>query len=467
MGLAGIGYEYENRRQFDNAADVWKELLEPKDYSSFLAELSQVAPSEISAEDADAFASLLVNQAKVSLSEIVDPRVSIDSSSIVAGTKTNLNVRYRNAAGADIVVWRLNLDEPMKMVRAEKFWQEYGELGALNGLVDTLLRRHFSPNERTAGSQQDAKSKELLNLLKDGGLVGDEVARYSVELESSPKRFDKMTRVDFPVDEPGAYLVEVTATGGNKDAAVVWLRDVAVKREPLEDGCLYLALDAHTGEPLANQTLEFFVVAQNLRDVPRATTTREYTKRTDATGSLFLPYDDVHTRRSLEVFVSVPKEDGGEANAAQCSFVGFQGIWRLYGGKLRLSKSEYVFPNLPARFVKDSSAHFLADQPVYRPSETAEFKFVVGGSDYDTLEEAMWAGQEVDYQTIGPRGDVLAAQRVTLDKHGAYRGSYKIPSDAEPGVYTVQIAQNVELRSVVDYSSEYGLLGTGSFEVQE
>jgi hypothetical protein len=434
--LGQIAREYEARSQFDKAADAWRLILEQKNVPEAQKELAEAA-----------------------LSQILDPRVAVDASSFVAGMKANIILRHRNAVGAEIVVKRLNLAEPMKMVRTEEFWQEYGELGSLNSLVGALLQRQFAPEKMDPNPERDAKLGELLDSLKGLELVGDEVARYSIKLEPSPKHYDKIMRADFPVDEPGAYLVEITANGGKKDVAVVWLRDVAVlgKRDVVVQdnkatfGVRYAAHDGRSGEPLAEQTLEFFIVNLSRTANSYAYTTNESTKQTDKNGSLFFPADEIHRNQSSEILTLAPKDGVDEASAGQCSFKDFQGIWSLDG-----DDSSYSTTNIS-----------LSGQGTYRPNEKAEFKFIVGSSPFNPPEESAWAGQEVEYRIYTQSWEVVLQRRVKLDQFGAYRCFFKFNSSVSPGFYTVLIAKEFQDSGSADYVQCCRWLGPYPFQIME
>jgi hypothetical protein len=164
------------------------------------------------------------------------------------------------------------------------------------------------------------------------------------------------------------------------------------------------------------------------------------------------------------VLVTVPKDGVEKTSAAQTAFIGSQGIWRLRGLPHRKNSGEFYLDN--------SQAFFLADRDVYRPNEKAEFKFIVGGSDYDSPENSMWAGQEVDFQIVGPSGEIVVTKSVTLDKHGAFCESFEIPGDAKPGDYSVQLGlfkdqKDPYLRTSVYFTPGRGLLGIGSIQIAE
>jgi hypothetical protein len=96
----------------------------------------------------------------------------------------------------------LNLDELLKTLHTQEFWQERGNFigdlsgGKMNVIFDQILFKQFVP-ERKSGyiKRADRKFSDWLDAFE---LIGDEVARYSVALEPDPNHYDKITRVDFP-----------------------------------------------------------------------------------------------------------------------------------------------------------------------------------------------------------------------------------------------------------------------------
>ena len=247
--------------------------------------------------------------------------------SVVSGLKTNLYLRFRNANGVKSSS-NGSTSTNLKTLHTQEFWQERGNFigdlsgGKMNVIFDQILFKQFVP-ERKSGyiKRADRKFSDWLDAFE---LIGDEVA---LPVALSPTRITTIKlRVDFPVGEPGAYLVEIAATGGNKDAAIVWLHDFVVAHERLEKGVRCLALDAITGEPLAEQPLEFFVFNRDAKDdVPAI---KEYAKQTDETGALFFLTPNIPNDDAVVVLVTVPKDGAEKTSAAQTAFIGSQGIWR-------------------------------------------------------------------------------------------------------------------------------------------
>ncbi len=84
----------------------------------------------------------------------------------------------------------------------------------------------------------------------------------------------------------------------------------------------------------------------------------------------------------------------------------------------------------------------------------------------------MWAGQEVEFQVVGKNDAALVKQRVTLDQSGAFSGSFDIPADAEPGVYSLLLGSSDGYadrfkKEENQYEPKRGPLGGDSFRIVE
>ena len=423
--LTSLAQEYQNRGQLDKAASCWKQLLEIDNISEYSERIAQA-----------------------SLAQIANPLVAIDSSSSVVGMKADLYIRYRNAVSAEIVVKRLNINDVLKIVCSDQFWQEHRALRNVQSALDLLLRQQFAPEENETATQLNSDETKLLEAFKDVELIGETVVHYTLPLEPDPNHNDKIARLDFAVYEPGAYLVEITAADGNKDAAVMQLHDVAVIRKPFEDGCRYFALDAESGEPLADQRIRLFIVDRYGNEPSSPIMTKTYTKRTDQSGSILFPKTELYPGTSCE-FLAFVLQDGDDAsNAGQIPFMDFH----------RMGSVDDVDDRND--FIRHTRGFFVSDRPVYRPGQKAEFKFIVGTPYYEAPEESQWAGQNADYQIVAPDRAIVVQKRIQFDEFGAFSDSFEIPADANPGVYAIQLAPNLEFNRGSDF-----WLGEGSFQI--
>jgi len=60
--------------------------------------------------------------------------------------------------------------------------------------------------------------------------VGEEVAKWTLELEPRERHFDKRATVTTPLQQPGAYLLTARMAGGNTSHIVIWVSDTASSR---------------------------------------------------------------------------------------------------------------------------------------------------------------------------------------------------------------------------------------------
>ncbi len=418
-----LAREFENRRQLDKALDVWQNLL------SYLTDKEKVRDNE-----------RRIVEAKNAISQIVDPRVRVENSSIVKGSNAKLDLRFRNANNVEIVAKRLNIDAALKEIRSAEFWK-VNRYESVSGLVARILQEEFR------SEQEDAANKSLLKkILGSKKFVGEEVARFKIDLTSDQNHGDKLTSVDLPFHETGAYLVEVAADGGeNKDAVVVWLRNVAFVKKNYEQGARVFVFDARTGAPIANQNVEIFVVKRSWRRDKQEVETREIKKTTDQNGSILLENESISNDGNEQALFVVPAK--GKDKAAQYDFLDFRGLYRVNCGDEAYAQTR---------------AFFISDRPIYRPKQKAEFKFIVGEARYDAPEKSAFANRKLVYRVMDPLWQKVVQKSVTLDANGSFADSFELPEDSKLGCYTVQLAENFK-----EDGSIIMFLGDGTFRIEE
>src|SRR5262249_32817501 len=88
--------------------------------------------------------------------------------------------------------------------------------------------------------------------------VGEETARWSLDLDPRPNHFDRRVTVTTPLQTAGAYLVTAKMDDSNEHRIVGWIADTAIVKKPLANKALYYVADAVTGKPLPKVNVEFF-----------------------------------------------------------------------------------------------------------------------------------------------------------------------------------------------------------------
>lgn len=420
--LSLIAKEYENRRQFDKAADVWRELL------------------DACADNRGSYP----NVAREALDQILNPWGRFDlAASKINGAETVVSYVARNADAVEFVV---------REIDATKLLDEFRQVANSNPVGGKDL---FSPQIEFFLQRQGVEKIAEKYL-------GPEVARRTVEIEPEPGHFNRRNDVALPISRGGLFYVEATAKNSEKTAektsAFFWKPDAAIVSRSTADGEYFYVADALTGAPLANVEAELFVVETSWnRDGNRRTRTARAEKvQTDANGSFVVEKIPgfgglssllkSSSNRYYTVFTFVPS-----VNPNEPARFAYLATHRL-DAQLRRAQN---FTNDEAN--EQARAYFVSDRPLYRPGQKAEFKFWLGTAKYDLPETHLWAGKEVKYSITSPRGDEVKTQTVVLDDFGAFAGSFELPKDAQLGVYNVQIRATNDRR----------WYGGGSFRLEE
>lgn len=418
QALTQIAREYENRRQFDKAADAWREIIE-------LWEKSKLGGA---------------SEAREALAQIVNPwgRFDLDASKI-NGAETVVSYVARNADAVEFVV---------REIDATKLLAEFRQVANSNPVGGKDL---FSPQIEFFLQRQGVEKIAEKYL-------GPEVARRTVEIEPEPGHFNRRHDVALPISRGGLFYVEATAKNSEKTAettsAFFWKPDAAIVSRSTADGEYFYVADALTGAPLANVEAELFVVetSWNRNGNRRTRAARSETVKTDENGSFVvaqIPGFNVESadgRRYYTVFTIVPSANPGEP--ARFAYLSTQRL------DAQLRRAANIANN---ELEAQARAYFVSDRPLYRPGQKAEFKFWLGTAKYDLPETHLWAGKEVKYSITSPRGDELTTKTVVLDDFGAFAGSFELPKDAQLGVYNVQIRATNDRR----------WYGGGSFRLEE
>ncbi|TWT29969.1 alpha-2-macroglobulin family protein [Blastopirellula retiformator] len=265
---------------------------------------------------------------------------------------------------------------------------------------------------------------------QDGGkYVGKPIAEWSVDLAPRENHFDKRVTIAAPLQNAGAYLVKAQMEDGNQVSIVVWIADSVILAKQLDQAKLYYVADAVTGKALPGVNVEFFGYRQdNIRGTNRFNvTTKNFAANTDANGQITIDKSKVDDR--MQWIVMARPEGHGLA------YMGFDGIW--FGQR---HDAEY----------NATKAFLITDRPVYRPDQTANFKFWLGHAQYDKEGPSPFANRQFRVQINDPQGEKVYEKHLTTDEFGGMVGEFPIPADAKLGSYQI-----------------YTDHGGGSFRVEE
>lgn len=378
---------HENRRQYVQAAKEWRENIErfgpgPNDWK------------------------------RQALEQIVGNWGSIEPiGTAVAGRKTDLTFKFRNASRVDFTAQALDVPKLLADVK------------------DYLKR---NPNQLDWNRiTPDNIGYRLVN--DDGAayLVGEPIG-WTQPLEPLAGHYDRRVTVQVPELKGGAYLIESKVADGNATRFILWVADAVLVRKNLDGRLLYWVADAANGTPIGRADLEFF--GYRIEQIDNGnrfrTLTSNFALRADGDGIVLPEARDLSTDYQWMTIARGPDR--------QLAFLGFDGVWTAerYDAQYEATKS----------FV-------ITDRPVYRPGQAMQFKVWVGHAKYDQEGPSPLAGQAVPVTIMDPEGNQVFEAALTADEFGGVASTFEIPEGAKLGQYFIQIG--------------LGEIGGNTFRVEE
>ncbi len=374
---------YQNRRQFAAAAEAWQSAIDKYGKEKWRTE---------------------------ALDQIVKPWVSIESApSQTPVNAASFDLIYRNATGVEFTVRAIDTE------------------ALLNG-IQKLLKRN--------PSTIDWWKLQVENLgyrIAEGDghrYLKDKVAVWREELQPRENHFDARKTITAPAPlPPGAYQIAAKADDGNEARAIIWIADTVLMRKTLtlkdnkntDAQELIIVLDAETGEPVPNAELEIFAWRQeynsagNSRRVDFKTHTTNL--KTDENGCVITPPGLLRTsNRYWEAIVIARTAEG------RFAYTGLSQVWSSTNPRLNQYK-----------------AYGITDRPVYRPSDTVNFKIWSGTASYDAPENSEMAGRRLGVIIQNSRGEEVFNETFTVDDYGGLDGKYELPEDSSLGLYHIAV----------------------------
>lgn len=382
QAMTQLAAEFTNRRQYSTAAEYWRRAIERfGENDNWQDQLDQIVGSWGRFE----------------------PAVSQP-----AGRGAELEFRYRNGRQVEFTAHAIRIDNLLTDVK------EY-----LESNPDQLDWQKLQIDQ--IGMQLVAADKSAY--------LGEEVAKWSLELDPRPDHFDRRITVSTPLEKAGAYLVTAKMADGNTTHIVVWLNDTVLVKKGLGEATYLFVADAVTGEPLPRVNVEFFGYRHDAGRRNRSQiATKNFAEFSDQDGQVSLDDETLSNPFNWLIVARTPE--------GRLAHLGFTNVWYQ-----RRSKSTYAQHKVFA----------ITDRPVYRPNQTVEFKFWIAEAKYDAPDESIYAGKQFEVELHDPRGDKIFSQKYTADAYGGISGSYELSSEALLGTYQLSIPGR----------------GNGSFRVEE
>ncbi len=381
-----LGYILENRRQFPRAADQWRKIIK------------QFRPSPD-------------DHAHFQLQQIVADWGAIEPvRSLAAGQSVEFGFRFRNARQVSFTAHQIHVDKLLADVK------KY--------LLSNPRRLDWQKIQiQNLGWRMVHENQEQY--------VGEQVAKWAVDLEPRANHYDRRVMIETPLDEGGAYLVTSKTGSGNETKVVLWVDNTSIVRKQLSGGSYYFFADARTGDPVAGLDVEFFGFRQDRKENVFEVKTSTFREKSDEHGQVFPNAQQLN--QDFQWLV-VARNDKG-----RLAHLGFSGVWSG-----RYHDEEY---NLTRIFC-------ITDRPVYRPEQKVQFKAWLRKAQYDKENVSQFAGKSVNVEIFNPRNERVYQQHLTADEYGGVLGELELPGDATLGMYQVNFNSS-------------GIRGGSSFRVEE
>jgi uncharacterized protein YfaS (alpha-2-macroglobulin family) len=379
--LNTLGQEYEDRRQYPTAAEVWKRDIKeygPGEHGWRQKRLDQIVGNWGRFENAQ-----------------TQP----------AGREPVVDFRFRNGNKVSFEAHSLDVGRFLNDIKA------YLQSNPGNNIDWNRIQPHNL-------------GWRLVEQNQNQYLTG-KVASWDVDLKPRPNHVDDRITVKTPLTKPGAYLVTAQMADGNLSRIIVWVADTALVKKQLEGKTYYFVADAVTGAPVENASVEFFgwqqkQVAPNVNQFNVVTT--KFTETTDKDGQLILGEDK--QPQGYQWLITASKTKAGFEGSDRLAYLGFTNIWYH-----RIYDQEY---NQHKTFV-------ITDRPVYRPEQMVNFKLWIETAKYDQPDTSTFGNQPFTLHIRDPRNEKVLDKEYTTDEYGGLAGEHFLPKLATLGVYNVQL----------------------------
>lgn len=378
QALNTLAQIFENRRQYDKAADYWKRSI--KEYGA----------------GHDAWKQKKVDQILGNWGQF-EPVMTQP-----AGKGATLEYKFRNGTKVTFEAHEIHVE-------------------AL--LADVKAYLKSNPNKLEWDKINIGNIGYCLVQGKGDKYIGDKVASWDLKLEPRKMHFNNRITVATSLQKPGAYWLTARMNDGNTSHIIIWLDDTVIVKKQLDKGMYCFVADSVTGKPVAKANVEFFGYWQEYihKEHGRGDYTihtTDFAEFTDTDGQVILKKDKVPN--NYQWIISATTPDG------RFAYLGFSGIW---------------FSDYYDREYNETKVYAITDRPVYRPKQAVKFKFWVRHAKYDQEDTSSFANQSFTLRINNPKGDKVFEKTFTTDAYGGFDGEYMLPKDTTLGQYYICASQ--------------------------
>jgi len=368
---------FENRRQYERAADTWRESIaqhgdgsdkwKQKRLDQIIGNWGQFEPGQMQPDGADPM----------------------------------LEYRFRNGAELSLTARRIKVAKLLRDVQAY-IQSDPRSLEWRKLQIENIGYRLVTEN-------QDQ-------------YVGEIAALWREQLDPAPGHYDRRIRFSAPVIAPGAYLVTGEMKDGNTSHIIVWVSNTVLLKKTMQDRTLLFAANARSGEPLPGLNVECFGYRRNYHrgKSGKARTemeTTHFAAFSNSDGMVIADGEEMGAAYQWMIIASSEDRD-------RFAHLGFTRVWH---------------PGPDRQVYNRTKAFIMTDRPVYRPGQPIHLKTWLQQASYEPGHDASFAGREITLRIKDPQGTTLYNGDHTTDAFGGVALDWTPPADARLGVYRVEV----------------------------
>jgi uncharacterized protein YfaS (alpha-2-macroglobulin family) len=269
-----LGQEFENRRQYPKAADLWRQVGETPRVTQIIGNWGRFEPI------------------------MTQP----------AGQGATVDFRFRNGKKVTFTAHAIKAKDVLDDVKA---------------YINT------KPKELNWEQMDISNFGYRLVTKNQAKYLGDKAAEWSLDLEPRANHFDRRVTVTTPLQKAGAYLLKAEMEGGNTSYIVLWVADLSIVSKPMDKQPWFFVADAANGQPVAKANMEFFGYWQEYKENRDANGrwrqgtyvihTKNFAEFTDADGQCMPTTEQMP--QNYQWLSIATTEDG------RMAYHGFSGAW--------------------------------------------------------------------------------------------------------------------------------------------
>lgn len=383
---------YENRRQRDTAADLWQELLDRFGKDKNIRTIAEVRLKQ-----------LLGNLGKLETSE---PQP--------AGEPATLGLVFRNASSVKLTARPILVDNLLDATRDELRARSKGKAVADRNEWHWLTQAFGAILQNTL----DIKKRKI------DQYIGKPVATWEQALQPAAKHADRRIVLETPLRDAGVFLVEATFPDGNTHRCILELVDLITLTKPRHDtpGQFGFVLDANTGKPVANATIQAIGHRQEYGDnnnrPQRLWLISEQQLQSNEQGAFTLSTEDA---KPYQWLLQVKSPDGRQS---------VLGLHHYYHQHQTTEYDNY----------QQQKVFLTTDRPVYRPDQKVHLSVWARRATYEENKNGNeFAERKFTAEVFNPRGEKLFSKDGILDEQGTADLSWMLAENAALGAYQINL----------------------------